>query len=144
MSVRSTVARAKRAADSIMLDTCRITRTATPDDPEWVAQVIDEVTGQYPPQGRVLVYEGRCRMQVKADINSNVVETTAGEHEFTYLTAQLQLPIAGTADVAVDHIAEWLTSPDDDALTGRLFNITGPYHKSQAGYRRFRIREVVA
>lgn len=129
-----------------MLDTCKITKPGTG------GRVFDEATGEYADPARVTVYEGPCRMQVKADINSNVVETTAGEHEWTYLTSSLQLPVGddprivtgSSADVAVDHIAEWLTCPDDPNMEGRLFNITGPFHKSQAVYRRFRVREVVA
>lgn len=127
----------------LMQDTVRITRPATEDDPEWVPQVLDPDTGQYPAQGRVVVYEGECRMQVKSDINSNVVETTAGEREWTYLTAQLQVPIEGTLAIRVDNVAQVLTCPGDTDLVDRLFNVTGTYHKSQAAYRRFRVREVI-
>jgi hypothetical protein len=130
-----------------MTDTCRITK------PGATAPVFDEGTGVYTNPARETVYEGPCRIQVKADINSNVVETTAGEREWTYLTAQLQLPVdttdarivSGTpALVAVDHIVEMLTAPYSPSLPGRIFNIQGPYHKSQAVYLRFRLRENVA
>jgi hypothetical protein len=113
--------------------------------------VMDPDTLQYPEQGRVTLYEGVCRVQVKVDINSNVVETTAGDREWTYLVAQLQLPVStppgATGDVAavdVDHICEVLTSPADPTLVDVIYNIQGIYHKSQAVYRRFRVREVIA
>jgi hypothetical protein len=106
---------------------------------------------QYPAQGRVTLYEGVCRVQVKVDINSNVVETTAGDREWTYLVAQLQLPVetptgatGDVADVDVDHICTVLTSPSDPTLVGVVYNIQGIYHKSHAVYRRFRVREVIA
>jgi hypothetical protein len=129
-------------AEAMMTDTCRITVE--------VAAVgkgtFNESTGQYdtPPGRRKTIYEGKCRFQVKADINSNVVETTAGDREWTYLTSQLQLPVEGTGHIPIDATAECLTSEHDESLPGRLFNIQGTYHKSQPVIRRFRTREVVA
>jgi hypothetical protein len=80
-----------------------------------------------------------------------VVETTAGEREWTYLTSTLQVPVETPADatgdvgdIRPDNIAEALTAPFDATLVGRLFNIQGIYHKSQATYRRWRIREVIS
>ncbi len=131
--------------DGMFTDTCRITKPGVGKGPR------NEATGQYDPPDRIPVYEGPCRFQVKADINSNVVETTAGEREWTYLTAQMQLPVVtptgatgSVDDVDVDHIAEVLTAPHAAAQVGRLFNIQGTYGKSHAVYARYRVREVVA
>jgi hypothetical protein len=130
-----------------MSDRCRITKSGTGKG-TW-----NPATGKYDnPPARVVVYEGRCRLQVKADINSNVVETTAGDHEWTYLTATLQVPIdqvdddgvGHPGDVRPDHVSEMLASPNDPTMIGRLFNVQGIHHKSQASHRRFRIREVIA
>lgn len=128
----------RRDFAELLTDRCRITSDAS------TAPVFDEDTGQYAYGDRVLVYEGPCRVQVKVDINSNVVETTAGEREFTYLTSQLQLPVEGTGDVDVDQVCEVLAAPYDPSLVGVLLNISGPYRKSISTYRRFRVREVVA
>ena len=151
MSLQSTLAAGQAAWLDIATDTCRVTRAAVSGDVGFVPQVINPTTLQYPTQARVTVYQGPCRIQVKVDINSNVVETTAGEREWTYLVAQLQVPVTNppgvtgnVANIDVDHVCEVLTSPYDGTLVGSLFNIMGPYHKSQAVYRRFRIREVVA
>lgn len=162
MSLLSVLSRGQAAWLAIATDVCRITRPARPSEPGYQIHALDgsdpqpdEETLQYPEQGRVTVYEGPCRMQVKADINSNVVETTAGEREWTYLTSQLQLPVlvpegnalyveGDPADVDVDNICEMLSSPYDPAMPGTIFNVQGPYHKSQAVYRRFRVREVAA
>lgn len=115
----------------------------------------NEDTGQYDdPPDEVVVYEGPCRMQVRADINSNVVETSAGGREWTYLTSQVQLPLDGhpdikrgsSADVRTDDICRWTATgaSGDPAMVDRLFNIAGPFHKTHASKRRFRVREVVA
>lgn len=149
------LARAREEFLEMASDTCRITRVAKVGDAEFVAQVINETTGQYPAQGRVTIYHGPCRTQVKADINSNVVESTAGEREWTYLTSQLQLPVltptghdryvsGSPGAVDVDHVAELLAVPHQPTSVGSRFTIQGPYHKSQAAYLRFRVKEEVA
>lgn len=131
-------------AEAMMTDTCRIIAP----NPSATPAVFNETTGQYDDTDNdgapVVLYQGKCRLQVKSDINSNLVETTAGEREWTYLTAQLQIPIGGTGNIPVDSIAEMLAAPYDPALVGRRFNIQGPYRKSQATMRRLRVREVVA
>ena len=143
--IASVLAAGRDAFDSLLTDTCQITK---PGEGE---SVFDESTGQYAEPDRVTVYEGPARIQVKADINSNVVETTAGEREWTYLTAQLQLPVETPAeatgsvqDVDVDHVCEILASPYSPSMVGRKFNVQGTYYKSHAVYARYRVREVVA
>lgn len=132
-------------------DTVRITKAGPGGKGDW-----NEATGQYDnPPTRVVVYEGPACIQVKADINSNVVETTAGDREWTYLTDQLQLPaevptwsaayVGGSPfDVDVDNTAEILSAPYAASMVGSQLNIAGPYNKSQAVYLRFRVREAVA
>lgn len=121
-----------------MTDTCRITKPGTG------SVAFNETTGQNTPPARVVVYEGPCRFQVKSDMNSNVVETTAGDHEWSYLTATLQLPIDGSELVRPDNVAEVLTCPYDATMVGRVWNVQSIYHKSHATHRRYRIREVIA
>lgn len=144
----------RRDAVDNMRDWCRITRPGPGGKGP-----INPVTLEYDqPPARVVVYQGRCRIQVKADINSNVVETTAGDREATYQTFTLGVPITavpaapgdpfetvGTPEaVRPDYIAEIIHAPNDPSLLGRLFNIQGMYHKSQASHRRWRVRQVVA
>lgn len=145
MSLDSTLRGGREAFNTLLTDTCRITKPGEGKGP------FDNATGQYATPARVVVYEGPCRIQVKADINSNVVETTAGEREWTYLTAQLQLPVETPAgavgsvdDIDVDHVCEVLAAPYSATLVGAQFNIQGTYHKSHAVYSRYRVREVVA
>ena len=71
--ITSTVLEGRAEMESLMLDRVRITKV----DPDAAAPVLDEDTGQYPDVARVTVYEGKCRVQVKADINSNVVGSSS-------------------------------------------------------------------
>lgn len=145
MSTSQLLAAGRAAFAAVVTDTVRIT---APGEGE---KTFDEATGAYTEPDRVVVYEGPGRIQVKADINSNVVETTAGEREWTYLTAQLQLPTVTPANavgdvyaVRTDHVCEIVAAPNSPDLVGSLYNIQGTYNKSQAVYLRFRVREVVA
>lgn len=128
----------RRAAEALMIDTCRITGEGTGE------RVFDETTGQYTYPERVVLYEGPCRVQVRADINSNAVEAGIGGHEFTYRTATLQLPVDGTAAIVSDSVAHITSCPLDPDMVGREFNLQaetkGKTHSTQ---RRYRIREVI-
>jgi hypothetical protein len=101
---------------------------------------------------RIAVYEGKGRIQVRADINSNVVETVIADREAAYQTSTLQLPAApdttdpdlvgDPADVRPGMVAECLTEPFEPALVGREFGIVSIAWKSQATCRRCRVKEV--
>lgn len=128
----------RELAEAHFIDTCRITMPGVGTGP------FNETTGQYDDPPRITVYEGPCRIQVRSDINANAVEAVIGEHEFTYRTATLQLPIEGTADVRPDSIAVLLSCPLDPALEGAEFNVQAETKgKTHATHRRYRIREVV-
>lgn len=144
--IGATLNEGRAEMESLMQDRCRITKPGVGKGP------FNETTGQYDPPDPIVVYVGRCRLQVKADINSNVVETTAGDREATYLTGTLQVPIyqvdddgvGTTGAVRPDNVAEMLTCVHDSTMVGRLFNVQGTHHKSHATHRRFRVREVIA
>lgn len=124
--------------EALMIDTCRITR---PGDG---VPVFDEDTGQYTNPEPVVVYEGKCRIQVRSDINSNAVAAVIGEHEFTYRTGTLQLPIEGTGDVSTDSTAIVTACPLDADMVGRQLHVMAETKgKTHATHRRYRIREVV-
>lgn len=122
-----------------MVDRVRITRP----DPSAV-RVFDEVTGQYSAPVLVTVYEGKCELSVKADINSNVVELQAGEREQLYLTAILKLPIEGSEGVRPDDQAVLLSCPVDPSLVGRRLLVQSYFgNKTYATHRRLRVKEEV-
>lgn len=145
------VAESRAMAQREMLDTCRIVRYPATGS----GGVLDEDTGQYPEQSKDIpadattVYEGPCRIQIRSDINANIVEPQELEREWAYQTSTLQLPVddddrivAGASkDVESNDVCVYLTSRYDPSLPGRLFNVQATTHKSMSSVRRFRIRE---
>lgn len=133
------VAEDRAIAEAQMIDTCRITKPGVGKGP------FDEATMKYAPPARIPVYEGKCRIQVRSDINSNAVEAVVAEHEWTYRTATLQLPIEGTGEILGDYVAEILTCPYDPEMVGRVFNLqVESKGKTLATHRRYRIRELMS
>jgi hypothetical protein len=142
------IAQDRAMAVANMTDTVRIERVRAGRG------AFNESTGQYandnPDAARDLIYEGPCKIQIRADINSNIVEPIEVEREWGYETSTLAVPIetpAGaqgdTGKVRPDDIATMLTSQYDPALPGRVFNIHTSFHKSIATSRRFKLREPV-
>lgn len=131
---------------ALATDTCRITKPAAGGKGP-----INEDTGQYDQRpAPVVVYEGPCRMQIRADMNANIVEVTAGDREWPYQTSTLAIPIdappgaAGDpADVRVDHTVTYLTCPADPGMVDRQFQIRAIMRKSHATSRRMRVTELV-
>lgn len=127
-------------------DTCRITKPGAAGKGD-----LNETTGQYDTEAaEVVVYQGPCRMQIRADVNSNVVEVNVGEKEWAYQTSILALPVlaptGATGDpaaVRVDHKVEYLTCPADPGMVGRVFQIRALMHKSHMTSRRLRVAEPV-
>lgn len=145
--ISGVLAAGREAFNDLLTDTCRVTKAGTG------TRTFNETSGQYETtSGRVTVYEGPSRIQVKTDINSNVVEATAGEREWTYLTGQLQVPVetpdgavGNVAAIDVDHVCEVLSSPMDPSMEGSEFNVQGRIGpKSHEVYRRYRLKQVVA
>lgn len=144
MSANTLTLRGRVAAERLMVDTCRITRAPQPEDPGYTAPVFDEDTGQYSGPPRVVVYQGKCRVQVRSDINSNAVEGVVGEHEWTYRTLTVELPIAGTEEVKPNCTLEVLTSPLDPSRVGIVINLMADTkNKTHSTHRRYRGRELV-
>ena len=156
------IAEDRAIAEAQMIDVCTITMPGVGKGP------FNETTMQYDTPPRVIVYgpgsvdkvtkvplqpdsdlnrailAGKYRIQVRSDINSNAVEAVVAEHEWTYRTATLQLPIFGTGHLESNYVANIVTCTYDDSLTGREFNLQAETKgKSQATHRRFRIRELM-
>lgn len=148
------VAEGRAMAQAEMLDTCRIYRYPTPA----AGGVLDEDTGQYPgqtidiPATATVIYEGPCRIQIRSDINTNIVEPQELDREWGYQTSTLQLPVdtdarivtGASKDVQQGDVVKYLTSAFDPALPGRLFNVNATTHKTMSSHRKFRIREATA
>lgn len=139
MSAETTVMAGRLAIEALMIDRCVI-RKFDPDDRVW-----DEPTLQYYPGAGVIVYSGKCRVQVRSDINANAVEAVIAEHEWTYRTATVQLPIEGTSDITADCVLELTASPLDPDRVGIVLNLQADSKgKTHATHRRFRARELLS
>lgn len=156
------IAEDRAIAEAQMIDVCRMTKAGTGKG------AFNAATGQYAPPPRVVVYgpgavdangdayttataigrqilAGKYRIQVRSDINSNAVEAVVAEHEGTYRTATLQLPIFGTGHIPTDVEAELITCTYDPEMVGRVFNVQAETKgKTHATHRRYRVREVLS
>lgn len=135
MSVDQVLTRGRALAESIMTDTCTITRAGTGKGP------FNEATGKRDAPDRVTVYTGKCRIQVKSAIAaSSAVEAggrVAGVQEFEW-----QGPIADTEDITTNDLIHMDTAAHDTALTGREFTVIARHEKTHATARRLRVAEV--
>jgi hypothetical protein len=121
MSVRALVARAQRAAQALMLDTCVITRAG---EPVTVGGTVTVPT--------VTVYEGKCKLQTHRPTASN---PDAVDHSWSLLPLELHLPVAGTGDVRANDLVE-ITDSADPANVGRRLRIRGGDRKTfQSAFR---------
>ncbi len=135
MSRRAGVlARARRAAEAGFDSTCIITR------PAGERGEMDPETLKYPDQPRETIYEGPCRVQDRRDLAQTA---TSGEREVAIAGLELQLPIDGTAAVALRDDVEMLTNPSDPAAVGRHYSIAGRHEKTHASSRRLPVVEVI-
>lgn len=135
--VAGVLARGRRAAEALMVDTCRITRPGTGE------RDYDKGTMQYTDPQREVVYEGKCRVQLTAQ-SVGASNQAAGERLTTIQVAELQLPVVGTEGVAVHDVAEILTAKNDDALQGRQLTIAARHEKTHATSRRLRLKEATS
>lgn len=157
------IAEDRAIAEAQMLDVIQITKpgvgkgpfneaTMKYDTPARIViygpEAVDDVTGAPLTPGDPVsraILAGKYRIQVRSDINSNAVEAVVAEHEWTYRTATLQLPILGTGHIKSDYVAVPVTCTYDPEMVGRVFNLqVESKGKSQATHRRYRIRELMA
>lgn len=130
MSRASVLARGRSAAESGMVDTCRIeTRTGETTDPFSGA-----VTGQYSS-----FYEGKCRFQ---QTQAQAEQRDTGEAYLLLQNVELQLPISVTGVQPGDRVTV-LTSRDED-LVDRVLVVRDLAYKTDATSRRLRVQEVTS
>jgi len=112
-------------AESLMVDTCRITGDGTP--------VWNDTDGVFVPGARVTVYEGKCRLRKPSAAPRDV---DSGEAGWAVADFVLSLPIDGSEAVANGHAVEILTSANDPAAVGLLLEVQGGHWQSQSTARR--------
>ena len=118
-------------AESLMLDTCRITRAGSGRG-EWNGTGYDEVTP-------TTVYEGRCKVQSFAPYEQT---PESAEQRLTVQRYFLHVPVDGTQYQSGDR-AEMLTSAHNPALPGTVLTIAGAHDKSLQTSVRLLVDEVL-
>jgi hypothetical protein len=119
-------------AESLMSDTCRITRPGDGDP------VFDPNTGTYTDPPPVTVYEGPCRIPSR-DVSSSQANVAGAS--WTVGEFPLDLPVAGSESVAVGNTVTYVSSAHDPSLAGRVFGVVEVGRASQATARRLRVTE---
>lgn len=136
------LARARDAAEDLMVDTCIITRAGEGEGE------FNEATGQYDAPARVTIYgpdvephRGKCQLQIQSVTNS-ASSSNAGEREAVVQGDVLKLPVDGTGDVSIGDVAKIVSSTHDPSLVDREFTVSGRHAKSFASARRLPVQEV--
>lgn len=116
-------------AESLMIDTCTVTR---PGDP-----VTDPETGNVTP-GSTPVYSGPCKVQQTISQASN---PNAGGHAFTVQDSRVDFPVAA-GPLMVDDVVTVTASVLDPQLAGSTYRVVELFHKSMATAQRTRVEQV--
>jgi hypothetical protein len=112
-------------AESLMVDTCRITAAGAP--------VWDDANGVYTDGPATTVYEGKCRLRRPS---AGPQDTDAGEAGWSVDTYILSLPVVGSEAVSDGHAVVMLTSANDPAAVGLELTVSGGHWQSQSTARR--------
>jgi hypothetical protein len=102
----------RRAAESLMVDSCRITSPGV--------VVTDPETGEVTNE-RVTVYEGKCKVQSREGAATN---PEAGEHSFTVVSRQVHIPV-NAADVRDGFEVEITASLLNSFTVGKVYRVEG-------------------
>lgn len=129
MSIASAVERGRILAESLMQDTCTITRKTG-----------EVVSGGVITPTYVQIYTGNCRIQARRveSQGSNV-----GEAYRLIERLELQLPVTVTGLAEGDVVTVTASALDPDLL-GRVFAIRGVTAKTHLTYRRAELIEVTS
>lgn len=129
MSLPILVAAGRARADSIMSDTCTITRkTTTFTDPDTGVRT----------QTTTTLYTGKCRVKQNS---ASASASEPGEALSLLLTLTVQVPMSVTG-VEPDDIVTVTASQMDPDLVGRKFAVKDLAHSSHTTARRLGVQEV--
>lgn len=124
MSVATVVKQAQKAAEKLMVDTCTVERF-DPDN-------IDPLTGE---ALRVVVYEGKCRVQVTS------AQASTGEsigYTYTQQDYQLHLP-ASVESPEVGDVVTLASTPGKPSRAGKQFRVEALFEKTFQSAQRIKI-----
>ena len=118
-------------AESLMLDTCKITRPGT-------ATGIDPDTGLPREPEPVTIYDGPCKVQ---DTRTVVQVAQSGDHAYTLNQLYVHVPVSAIG-IKVGDTITITASPLDPAQVGRAFRVAGLFRKTMATAQRLPVEEV--
>ena len=121
-------------AESLMPDTCTVSRATVDEDGQLVR---DPRTGE---PVRSEVYSGKAKRQ---GYEAYEQSPEAGGHMFAVQRYSVHFPVA-SFEPAVDDLIVWTASVHDPDLPGTRDRITGLFNKSLATAQRVYVEEVVA
>lgn len=130
MSATAALLRGRAKAESLMLDTCTITRVT--------GEATDSETGDTTPTTST-VYSGACKVQRGGATSGNPREL--GEASIQLMSLELHLPTSATG-VQVDDVAIITASTLDPDLVNRRLTLRSTSHKTFLTARRFQVEEV--
>ena len=130
MSAVEAVQRGRVRAEALMLDTCTVHRPGEP---------VTDADGNVTPSV-TLLYTGPCKIQQTLAQSSSAV---AGGHRYTVQDTRWDTPVL-SVPFEVDDVVTIVDAVLDPQLTGRVFRVTEPFHKTGATAQRTRVEEVVA
>lgn len=131
MTARSVLARGRRAAEALMVDTCVIRRKVGP--------TVDPDTGAEVPI-YTEVYSGKCRVQSRNFATES--PNAAGQRvDLYHLEVQVPMSVVG---VAVNDEVEITSSVHDPDLVGRRMRVQNLFHASHKTARRLQVEEVTS
>lgn len=131
MSALSVTLAGQRAAERLMIDTCRVERNGP--------SVTDPGTGKVTPS-RSPVYTGKCKIQAQV---TRVTEATSAEHQFGAMRSEIHLPITAGPFQMNDYVTVTgsVLSPQ---MVGMVFRISGVQPKSFQTAQRFQVEVFTA
>lgn len=118
-TVAQIVANGRALAESLMTDTCTITRAGVAD-PDAVP---DPVTGLYPVPADSTVYTGRCSIRVPGTVSASKSRDSAGD-EAVMLTAILSVPALAPL-VKINDVVTFTASTYNPRLVGQEWVVDG-------------------
>jgi len=117
----------RRAAESLMLDTCTVCPVTG----------VDESTGA--PTLGTAVYTGKCKVQTTQAQEAN---PEAGGATYTVQRYAVHVPV-GAFVPEIDHVVTITAAAIDAGLVGRKYRVVALLHKSLATAYRLGVEEVV-
>jgi hypothetical protein len=125
------LARGRALAESLMVDTCTITRVT--------GETTDTDTGVVTPT-TAEIYAGRCRVQ-QSQLGADSTPASPGEVSVRLVAFEIQLPMS-VEGLRVHDVITIDTSSLDPDLVDRRFVVLGLAHKTHATARRVQVQEV--